>query len=82
MCCNLRDKYESRGTYLMGEDLPAQSDLCGHDPLSLDDELAVGAFAVLPSAELFVPLQAGDHAVIATTSTFWRSQKAFHVASD
>jgi hypothetical protein len=43
--------------------------------LALDDQQAIGALALLPSAEFLVSFEAGDDAVIATPGALWRPQQ-------
>lgn len=43
--------------------------------MALDDQQAIGALALLPSAEFLVSFEAGDDAVIATPGALWRPQQ-------
>lgn len=55
--------------------LPSEGDLGGHDPLAFYNQQAIGALALLPSAEFLVSFEAGDDAVIATPGALWRPQQ-------
>lgn len=57
---------------------PAKCDLSSHHSLSLDDEEAIAALAVLPSTKLLMSFEAGNDTVITTASTFWSPEKSFH----
>ena len=48
--------------------------MSGHDPLTFNDEEAIGALALLPSAELLVTFEAGDDPVIPASGALWSPQ--------
>jgi hypothetical protein len=54
--------------------LPSESNLSCHNPLTFDNQKAVGALAFLPAAEFFVAFEARDYSVIAASGTFRRAE--------
>lgn len=54
--------------------LSSQRHLCRHNPLTLHHEQTALAATLAPPAQLFVPSEAGNYAVIAATGTFGRPQ--------
>lgn len=62
--------------------LASQRHLGGHHTLPIHDELAIGAAAFAPAAELLVPLDARDDAVIAAAGALGRAQQAAFLARD
>lgn len=71
----IQTRFNSKWRIIRNRFWPSEGDLGGHDPLALDDQQAIGALALLPSAEFLVSFEAGDDAVIATAGALWRPQQ-------